>query len=249
MKFMDEFKEGLVYPFQDKDWVKKLWPLPIIAAIPLLGIFSVILLKGWRFEMVRNLAFGTKELPAFDFFKMLKRGAILWLVMIGHIFIPGVLCTILGLSGPLGLLVDMYEIITSGFSEWAKSEPSDWALTIMIYIIWGLISFPVFQSGMIRYAISGNWKDLLNVPANGLLFIRNIHHFIKFYIYWLLLLFLIFIADSMLLMTGIGLLIIPAFTVCVYYLSSAYELGELARKLNPTMQDELKLDAEQVAIE
>ena len=249
MKIMDDFKEGLVYPFKDKDWVKKLWPLPVIAAIPLLGIFSVILLKGWRFEMVKNIASGTKELPAFDFVKMLKRGALLWLVMIGHIFIPGVLCAILGLGGPFGLFLDIYEIITSGFAAWAKSEPTDWALTIMIYIVWGIISFPVFQSGMIRYAITGNWKVLLNAPANFLLFIRHIHYFIKFYLFWFLLLLLIFIADSMLLTTGIGLLIIPVFTVCVYYVSSAYELGELARKLNPAIRDELNSSVELVATE
>ncbi|WP_020405079.1 DUF4013 domain-containing protein [Hahella ganghwensis] len=237
MSFVKGMKQSLIYPFEDRDWLGKLWPLPVIAAIPVLGLVSVILLKGWRLDMVRNLAQGSQELPVFRPLAMLKTGALLWVVMMGHVFIPGVLCSILGIGGPLGFVADIYEILTEGFSAWAKSEPSDWLLTLMIYMIWGVISFPVFQAGMIRYALSGDWKTLLNAPANFLLFIRHIHYFLKFYICWALLLLGIFLVDTVLAFTGVGLLLVPVFTVCAYYITSAHELGLLARKMNRQLQE------------
>ncbi|MDG9670600.1 DUF4013 domain-containing protein [Hahella sp. CR1] len=234
MPFIEGIKQSLIYPFEDRDWVSKLWPLPLIAAIPVLGLISVILLKGWRFEMVKRIAQGSHELPPFRPIPMLKTGALLWVVMMGHMFIPGVLCSILGIGGPLGFVADLYDILTEGFSAWAKSQPSDWLLTILVYLTWGVISFPVFQSGMIRYALSGDWKTLLNAPANFLLFVRHAHYFLKFYIYWVLLSLGIFLADSVLAFTGIGLLLVPVFTVCAYYITTAHELGLLARKVNNT---------------
>ncbi|WLQ16164.1 hypothetical protein O5O45_09580 [Hahella aquimaris] len=105
-------------------------------------------------------------------------------------------------------------------------------MTILVYLTWGVISFLVFQSGMIRYALSGDWKTLLNAPVNFLLFVRHAHYFLKFYIYWVLLSLGIFLADSVLAFTGIGLLLVPAFTVCAYYITTAHELGLLARKVN-----------------
>ncbi|OUS24769.1 hypothetical protein A9Q99_23530 [Gammaproteobacteria bacterium 45_16_T64] len=232
MSFMDDFRAGIRYPFADSEWLRKLWPLPLIAAIPILGVVSLLILKGWRFQMVKQMVGGSTELPEFDLWVMLKRGALLWVVMIAHIFIPGVLCAILGLGGPLSLIADLYQIIDEGFSSWAKSAPTDWALTIFIYVMWGVISFPVYQSGMIRYALTGNWKSMLNAPANFLVFLRFSHWFAKFYVSWLLLSLVILAVDSVLVFTGVGVLVIPTFTVCAYYVTSAYELGHLAKRLH-----------------
>ena len=232
MALFSDIKHSVTYPFNDSNWLHKLWPLPLIAAMPLVGLVSIILLKGWRFEMVRNLANGVDDLPDFDLVLFFKRGLILWAVMLGHIFVPAVVCGLLGIGGPLGFVADIYEIVTSGFSAWARSEPSDWLLTLLVYAIWAVISFPVFQTGMIRYALSNDWKSMLNAPLNTLLFIRYMHLFIKFYLCWLILSLMILCTDLLLAATGIGLLLIPVFTVCVYYISSAHELGHLARRMN-----------------
>lgn len=135
MPFIDGIKESLTYPFEDRDWVAKLWPLPVIAAIPVLGLISLVLLKGWRFEMVKRLAHGTNALPPFDGLAMLKTGALLWAVMLGHVFIPGTVCSILGIGGPLGFLADIYDVVTKGFDAWVRTEPSDWLLSLLVYIV------------------------------------------------------------------------------------------------------------------
>ncbi len=232
MPLLHHLSEGFRYPFRDEKWLQKLWPLPVIALLPVVGLISVILLKGWRFEMVRNIAHDNMELPAFDPIIMAKRGLILWLVMTGHIFIPGVLCALLGLATPLGLVMDIYEMIVNGVDVWFKENASDWALTLTIYFTWAIISFPVFQMGMIRYALTGNWKSMLNAPLNFMLFVRNIHYFILFYGYWLIISLGILLIDVLFAMTGIGVFFIPALTLCLYYVTTAYDLGRLAKKMN-----------------
>lgn len=231
MSFFSDFKESLTYPFEDKNWPAKLWPLPVIAFIPIIGLLSPILLKGWRFETVKNISTGEKDLPPFDPIMMFKHGLILWVAMTAHIFVPSILCSILGIGGPIGFIEDVYQILVNGFSAWAQSEPKDWALTVTIYLVWGVISFPVFQAGMVRYANSGNWKALYNTPLNFIIFIRHLHFFIKFYLSWLLLIILIAILDSMLAITGVGIFIIPMVSIVGYYVSSAHELGDLAQKV------------------
>lgn len=237
VSFYNDFKDSLCYPFKDSEWAAKLWPLPLITLIPVIGLLSVILLKGWRFEMVKRLSAGDVTLPPFDPVIMFKRGLLLWCVMTAHIFVPGILCAILGIGGPIGFVQDLYQILANGFSDWAQSEPKDWAFSILIYFIWAIISFPVFQAGMIRYANSGDWKTLLNVALNFALFVKYIHYFIKFYLSWLALIVLIAVLDSALAITGFGILLIPTVSIVGYYISSAYDLGVLAHKINSKEQN------------
>ncbi|SBS33627.1 hypothetical protein MAQ5080_02630 [Marinomonas aquimarina] len=232
MSFIQDFKDSLTYPFEDSQWIQKLWPLPLLAILPIIGVLSVILLKGWRFEMVKRLSTGDRSLPEFDIVTMFQRGLLLWAVMIAHMFIPGVICALLGLSGPLGLIQDIYEFFANGLSGWAQSQSQDLLLKIIVYVVWGIISAPVFQSGMIRYVISGDWKSLVNVPVNFMFFLRYIHYFLKFYVAWIMLIILVVAMDSVLSVTGIGLLLVPIVSFVFYYISSAHELGHLAYKIN-----------------
>jgi hypothetical protein len=135
------------------------------------------------------------------------------------------------LRSPIGFLLDLFTIFTDGFDSWAKTEPSEYAWTFAVYATWAIVSLPIYQAGMIRFAISGNWKSLLNVPANALFFLRHLISFIKFYAYWLLLCLLILIIDMVLTITVIGVFFIPVISICLYYISSAYELGKLAQKV------------------
>ncbi len=232
MGFLEEFKEGFVYAFEDKRWLNKLWVLVLLALIPFISLLSVILFKGWRFEMVKNMSKGSTELPEFNFILMLKQGALLWAVMGLHILIPGVLLSLLGM-GTVNLIGDGYAVIASGFnSDEITQTGTNIGVSFLVYLIWGIISLPVFQSGMIRYALTGKVKTLFNAPVNFLFFIKNLHHFITFYIYWLMLLALLFFVDSVLAITGIGFLIIPVLSISAYYITSAHELGSLAQRVS-----------------
>ncbi|MDP5032506.1 DUF4013 domain-containing protein [Paraglaciecola sp.] len=228
---LNNIKQSILYPYKDPAWLKKLWILPLITLIPIIGIISLIILKGWRFSMVKNLSVGNENLPELDFGTMLKNGAILWVVMLSYALVPSIILGLLGMGGPIGLLADLITIFTDGFDTWVKTEPSEIMWTFAVYTIWAIISLPIYQAGMIRFAVTGNWKSLLNVPANTFLFLRYLPSFIGFYLYWLILCLLIFIIDLALTVTVIGVILIPVVSICLYYISSAYELGKLAQKI------------------
>jgi len=231
MSFISDLKQSIIYPFEDEEWLKKTWPIILISFIPVIGIFGLILLKGWRFETIKCLKNNNGKLPNFDFVVILKRGLFLWGAMLSYFIVPSIICALLGIGGPIGFLVDVYTMIVDGFGAWTESQPGDWILTLLVYMVWGIISYPIYQAGMIRYLLTDNWKTIFNVPANTLLFLRNIHYFIKFYLFWSVILVALFILDFIFAFTGIGLLLIPPLSICLYYSTTAYELSHLVQAI------------------
>ena len=222
---------SVVYPFRDRRWLAKVWPLPLIALVPLVGLLAVVLLKGWRLAMTARLARGDESLPELDLARFLREGAVLWAFTFLYLFVPGVVCAALGIGGPLGFVADLLQIGTGGAREWAENEPSDWAWTLLVYLVWAVISLPVYQAGVVRYALGGSWRAMLNVPANLALFLREAPAFALFYLNWLALGLAITVTGALLALTGIGLPFVPAVTLWLYYSSTAHELGHLAAKV------------------
>ena len=50
-RWIESLKDSVVYPFRDRRWLAKVWPLPLIALVPLVGLLAVVLLEGWRLAM------------------------------------------------------------------------------------------------------------------------------------------------------------------------------------------------------
>jgi hypothetical protein len=231
MDLVGEFKKSITYVFEDQHWLRKTWPLPLITLIPVIGLFGLVLFKGWRFETVKHLKDGKEGLPEFDFKTFVKTGAFLWFVTICYLMVPSIICALLGVGGPIGIIVDIFAIFSSGFEKWLESEPTDWVITIAIYIVWAIISLPIYQAGMVRYAITGQKTTIFNVPANVLACLRDFPHFLKYFIFWFIVSVCLIFIDSVLSLTGIGLLIIPPLSLCLYYSMTAFELAQLARKV------------------
>lgn len=242
---LDEIQTSLIYPFRDKRWLRKMWPLLILPLIPILGVGSIIFYNGWRLEMIKNIASGRLELPDLDLVKIFKNGLILWGIFSLYIFVPGLLCAILGISGPLAFIADVYEIYQQGFSSWSEDAIFDLLLAVSIYLIWALISVPMYHVGMIRFALSKQWYDLINLPINFVVLIRYGFSFLKYYLYALILSLIIIAVDMVFALTGIGLFFITLITISGYYVCSAYELGQLARKM--TKKEPVKFEVETLA--
>lgn len=240
MSFTSELQASITYPLEDKEWLKKTWPLLVIAFIPVVGLFSIILLKGWRFETIKSLKENNGKLPDFNFMVMLKEGAFLWAAMFSYILVPGLICSLLGVGGPIGFILDIFSILQDGVGAWLETEPTDWVITVFVYLCWGVVSYPIYQAGMVRYAISGNWKTLFNIPANFFTLIRNIRSFALFYMYWFIISFLLILIDSSLAFTGIGILITPL-SMCLYYSSTAYELSHLIQDIEKRKDEVLRI--------
>ncbi len=89
-----QFKHALAFPFQDKDWFKKVLIPAITQFVPLLG---VLLTTGWALEICRRvIRKDTRELPSLHFRRDLAGGLVVW----GIILIFGIPTFLwLGLGG------------------------------------------------------------------------------------------------------------------------------------------------------
>jgi len=144
--------------------------------------------------------------------------------------IPTAFCYLLGLKGILGLFLDILEFIQGGLTGYLTDYIEDYIATLFIYFIWGMISNPILQCGIIRYALTGKWLELLNIPKNILFLMANLHNFLKFYVFYLVTVLLLIILDSLLLFIAfpIEILLLP-FLLVLYYGSVSHELGHLAK--------------------
>lgn len=231
MNIVENYKESLVYIFRADNWFLKVWPIVLIPFIPLLGVLGIFILKGWRFEMVRNLAFETNKLPDVDVILWLKRGAILWGALVVYFFVPWILCRILGVAGFWDLISDIHLLFTEGLESFFKDHLSDLLVTLVIYAVWGIISAPTFQCGMVRYVLTDNWKCLFDFFSNFYFVLRNLLIFLKFFAMWFLFVLTVLVVDGMLAATFFGVILIPLVTITGFYVTTAYELGELAHKI------------------
>ena len=227
----EELQRSITYPFQDPRWFMKLWPLLILPLIPIIGVISIVFYNGWRLEMIKHIAQGRLDLPGLVLVDIFKNGVILWAVFSAYVFVPAVLCAVLGIAGPLAFIADVFEVYHQGFESWSEEAIYDFTLAVVIYLAWAIISVPMFHVGMIRFALSEKWYDLINLPINAVILVRHIFSFIKYYLYALFLSLSIIAVDLLFSLTGIGLFFITLITISGYYICSAYELGQLARKM------------------
>jgi hypothetical protein len=134
-----------------------------------------------------------------------------------------------GLDGPIDFIGDTGLLFTSGAGAWSKSALSNLVVTFLVYLVWAVISLPTYQAGVVRYAINGKWTSMLNFPANIALVLRYPLRFLKYYICWILLLAFVVLCNSILALTVIGVVFVPAMISVMYYVVTAYELGDLAQ--------------------
>lgn len=231
MNIFKDFKSSLLYIFGHQNWFLRTWPILLIPFIPVVGILAIFVLKGWRFEMVRNFAFGRNELPEVDLPLWLKRGLILWSALFVYLLVPWIVCRLLGVSGIFDMIFDIHLLFTEGLGAYLEDYAYDLLTVFTVYGVWGLISAPTFQCGMVRYVLSDNWKDIFRFLPNFYFAIKHSALFIKFYVMWFMFILSIFFVDSILAATFFGAILIPLVTVTFFYVATAYELGELASKI------------------
>jgi len=236
---MSRFKESFTYFFEDEEWLAKGWLLFLVPLVPVFGILGIFLMKGWRLSMVDNLSKGEKSLPKLDPLTWLKNGFILWVALFAYSFVPHIIASITGVGGIIDFFSDIMTLLTEGFEPFIKDELQDLFWQMLIFLVWGIVSLPIFQAGMIRFTINGSWKSLYNIPVNTALAARHSLDFIKFYGYWLVFVFLVIVADMILAATFIGALLIPVVTVTFFYIMTAAELGHLAEKVRSSSRETL----------
>jgi len=232
INWIHELWNGLIYPLRDNRWLAKSWPLPLIALTPFVALLAPIIYKGWRLSAVRQLTNKQNTLPELDLIAFFRRGVLLWLFTFAYWMVPVVICLFLDV-GMLDFFMSMSSIGNDQtFVDWGTSQAIKWAIALSIYAIWALVTVPIYMAGVVRYALTDSWRSMLNLPANTALFLRHIPSFILFYINWLVILFLITLGSGLLAITIVGVPLLPVFILTAYYVTTAYELGQLARKVS-----------------
>lgn len=233
MALTDALLEGLTFPFKDERWLLKTWPLLFLPFFPILGVVSILLFEGWRVATIRSISMAPAPdtLPPCEPGRWLKDGVILWLVKIVYLLTPYILVSVTGVGGLGGLIGDVGTLDTEGFWAWLEQKPYDLLWTLLIFALWSVVASPLYHAGLLRYALTGQRRTLLNLPGNLLLVTRYLPNFLLMYLSWLAIIFFIALVDIMLGLTGIGLLILPAATFILFYTVSSHELGRLAQKL------------------
>src|SRR5690554_633779 len=226
-----KFQHSLTYVFQYPNWLARAWPILLAPFIPIIGILSLFLLKGWRFEMVRSIAEERNELPPVDIVLWLKRGAILWAALFAYFLVPWIVCRLLGVSGIFDMISDIHLLFTEGVEAFIQDVGSDFLTAFIVYSVWALISAPTFQCGMVRYVLSGDWRKLFGFVPNVYFVLTNIGMFISFFVMWVLFVVSVFLLDFLLAATFVGAILIPLVTITLFYVATAHELGELALKV------------------
>lgn len=231
-RLLNEYREGYTYLFHDKTFYKKLWLIPLLLFFPFLKYpFGILFIKGWQVKMVEDIMFD-KDLQPLDIKTIFLKGIQITGVTILYLFIPTLLCYILGLKGILSIILDIVELVKNGLWGYIQDYIEDSISTFLIYILWGFISNPILQCGIIRYAITGKWVELLNIPKNLMLLIVNIHKFIKFYVFYLVTLLVLTVIDLFLFTIFLPIeIILHPFLLVLYYGSVSHELGHLARDI------------------
>jgi len=225
------FQKSLTYVFDYKNWPVRIWPIFLAPLLPIIGILSLLLLKGWRFEMVRSIAEERNDLPPVNIILWLKRGAILWSALFVYFLVPWIVCRVLGVSGIVDWISDVHLLFTEGVEAFVQDVGSDLLTVFIVYSTWALISAPTFQCGMVRYVLSGDWRKLFGFLPNFYFVMSNIGMFIHFFLMWILFVVSVFVVDLLLAASFIGVILIPLVTVTFFYVATAHELGELALKI------------------
>jgi hypothetical protein len=232
MSVSTHFTNSFTYVFKDEQWLSKTWPLFVITLVPVFGLLGLIFFKGWRFQVVQHASKGHTNLPDLDLLEAFRKGLILWVFTFVYLLVPSVICMLLGIGGLFAIFADIYEILIEGFEYWIKDEPTDIVYSLLVYAVWFVIMRPMYQVGLIKYAITCQWIAMLNIPYNLLSLLRHLHWFIMFFVFWVLMLFIIVAIDTLLVFTVVGAFLIPSITICLYYITSSYELSLLAQRMN-----------------
>ena len=231
-----DFLAPLRYPFEQKDWLNRLWWLSILNFIPGPSILNLLILRGWRLEMIRRMAYNVPQpLPDADVIKFLFTGLFLWIMTGLYALVPFILVTIFGVGGIIDSIKDIFTWILllcsfdlTGAMNFYWSELIDGFVEVAINYSWVALSFPLYRAGMILYALTGKKRSFLHVGATALFIVRHFKEFIKIYlftfVFWFLMAVLVIITFS------VGWIIVPT----LYYACTAAEYGFLARRLAAT---------------
>ncbi len=132
------FIEALQFPFQDRDWIKKIAIAGVLVIIPILGWIT---LYGYAVRIVRGLLQGSRQLPEFDDFGGdFSRGLM--------IFIGGILYSIPSI---------FLSVINNFFDNFVLN-----CIISLMSFAYAIIITPILYTAYARYAMTEDFNAFLD---------------------------------------------------------------------------------------
>lgn len=231
----------LVFPFYQEKWFSKTWWLNIIALVP---IVNLILFSGWRYCLIRNMAHQESSiLPDANILSFFRYGLILWFVATIYLIVPMILIFTVG-SGVGGSIMELGSWFAGTITqdpnvvatdEMLVKQSSDFGIRLMIEIVWLFISVPILNTGLARYAVTGNVSTLFNLPANMMYATKHLGAHFMMWVFKFFMIIFVGIVTTILVASVLLAILAPMFGLLVYYWSTGFELGHLAKRINSDM--------------
>ncbi|MCL2933941.1 MAG: DUF4013 domain-containing protein [Trichodesmium sp. MAG_R03] len=236
-----EFTRAPIFPFLQEDWKSK---MPLFFVLGFIPIFNIILHRGWRIEYIHRLGWGyEKILPSpGQTCKLFDKGITLWVINVIFILIPSLIMNIISLSQLTNFWFDLIKLfyllfrsapIVEYFQALWDFLANEFIYTILDFFIenfWLLIYIPIYRIGTIRFALTGKLiNSYFSIRKNFKFLFKNFIEIIFLYIFNTFNFILVLLVDLGLAITIIGVPLIPVVTSYLYYWSSGYKHGMLAR--------------------
>ena len=227
--------DGLIFPLGQRNWPIKIWFAPLVNLVPILGLIAI---RGWRVDIVRRMGRGEEQLlpnPS-DIGRFLGRGTTLW-VMTGIYAIPEIiLLAIFGskiIKNILDILLWIWQTVftdepTVAFSVLLAKVGMSLIAQLIIPGAYYFLSWPLYRAAMIRYSVTGNAALFFDIFRNIGLVIKYLDNFMLVFFYTILTQIMIALISGMFLATVVGSILIPLFSVPLFYWTTGYLYGKLA---------------------
>ena len=226
-----------VFPFYQKNYLPKIWWIPVLALVPILNL---ILLQGWRFALVsRMTAHKEQILPDADIGLFIRKGAVLWMMTSFYVIIPTIIIFSVG-AGELGSLFRglgcfwtwiFGDNTSPPLHTCLANEADTMIVRLIIEFIWLIVQGTLFKVALIRYAISGKKRVFLSLAVNAGIALYHIKTIVMMIVFGLVMSALFLLATSMMLATVVLTPFIPLILLVVYYYATGYEYGHLGHDI------------------
>ncbi|MEM9916214.1 MAG: DUF4013 domain-containing protein [Planctomycetota bacterium] len=204
--------------FADKGWIERYWIVPVMILLP---VINLIMLRGWRFELMRNLVWQrSPRLPnPADFFTFLIRGLLLWLVTLVY-HLPHLAFGLLHLA----------QLIHAA-QEGGDALIKELILIVVITVAALVVTWPLYRVAVLRYAATGSLSAFFLVPQNLWLVLRHYPRLIVMGLSVLLVTFVHVLILGGLTATLVGLVVAVLATVPIYYAATGHLYAQMASRM------------------
>jgi len=246
MKIINNWIYGLTYPFKEKDWINKMWLIPLTGVL-LTPFVQLIALRGWRVELVKRIGLKVDgALPKADLPSVARytiHGVKLWAISFVYLIIPIVIFSFLRINPFRQLIIEVTTLIgylfnnDTGLSLFTLFWSSFKAIMyeVLVKNIWLVFYYPYYRTATIRYALTGKLgKSHFAFIPNVTFVVKNVRDFIVLMFNQLIDKSIIFFLNALLtvvLTPFISIFLFPMFLFFADYWSSGYDYGKIAIKM------------------